>query len=114
MFQTDKSTQTLSQELGQPSSSAADKQMKTPGNKAVRWLKENYKGYLYVMPVILGILFFTLVPMALSFYYSFFDYNVLSPPKNFPINPSSCLSSSFCVATPMSLIFLIVSLAEIL
>lgn len=83
MFQTDKSTQTLSQELGQPSSSAADKQMKTPGNKVVRWLKENYKGYLYVMPVILGILFFTLVPMALSFYYSFFDYNVLSPPKNF-------------------------------
>ncbi len=83
MAQTDKSMQTLSQELGQPGSSATEKQKKTPGGKIVQWLKENYKGYLYVMPVILGILFFTLAPMLLSFYYSFFNYNVSQPPKDF-------------------------------
>lgn len=34
-----------------------------------------FTSYLFVLPVILGILLFTLVPMVTSLYYSFTDYN---------------------------------------
>ena len=34
-----------------------------------------FTSYLFVLPVILGILLFTLVPMMTSLYYSFTDYN---------------------------------------
>lgn len=38
-------------------------------------------GYLFVSPVVLGLLIFTLWPMLLSLYYSFTRYDLLSPPR---------------------------------
>jgi multiple sugar transport system permease protein len=42
--------------------------------------KEVFTGYLFASPWILGFLAFTLVPIVLSFYYSFCRYDVLRPP----------------------------------
>lgn len=45
---------------------------------------QDYGGYLYILPVLLGILLFTIVPMCTSLYYSFFDYKTYDVfPKNF-------------------------------
>lgn len=49
-------------------------------NKAIA---NNYAGWLFIMPTVLGILFFTLYPMCSSLVYSFFDYNIVKPPENF-------------------------------
>ena len=38
-------------------------------------------GYLFVSPVVLGLLIFTLWPMLMSLYYSFTKYDLLSPPR---------------------------------
>lgn len=38
-------------------------------------------GYVFTAPLIFGFLFFLLVPMIISMYYSFYDYNILSPAK---------------------------------
>ena len=38
-------------------------------------------GYVFTAPLIFGFLFFLLVPMIISMYYSFCDYNILSPAK---------------------------------
>lgn len=46
-------------------------------------VKRNYTGWLFIMPTVLGILFFTVYPMISSFVYSFFDYNIVDPPQNF-------------------------------
>lgn len=46
-------------------------------------VKRNYIGWLFIMPTVLGILFFTMYPMVASLVYSFFDYNVVDPPHNF-------------------------------
>ena len=43
-------------------------------------VRENVSGYLFILPVILGILVFTLTPFLLSFYYSFTDFDNLNPP----------------------------------
>jgi len=43
--------------------------------------KRNKEGYLFIGPVLLGLLFWVLGPMVLSFYYSFTNYNVLTPPR---------------------------------
>ncbi len=51
--------------------------------KSAKKIFSTYSGYLFIAPVMLGILIFTLVPMVLSLYYSFFDYNVVSAPTNF-------------------------------
>jgi multiple sugar transport system permease protein len=40
-----------------------------------RYFKKNWEGLLYVTPVILGILFFTVLPMVTSMYDSFFKYD---------------------------------------
>ena len=45
---------------------------------SIRKLKKDYGGYIYVIPVLLGIVFFTIVPMAVSAIYSLHDYNPLS------------------------------------
>ena len=44
----------------------------------MKMFKKNYGGYIYIMPVLLGILFFTIVPMIVSVVYSLHDYNPLS------------------------------------
>lgn len=44
-------------------------------NKIKSFIKENYAGYLFTLPLTLGILIFTLYPIIQSLYYSFHIYN---------------------------------------
>lgn len=44
-------------------------------------MRETLAGYSFIMPVILGLVLFTALPMILSLYYSFTKYDILSPPK---------------------------------
>jgi len=55
-------------------------------NKTIKFIKQNYTGYVFIMPIVLGVVLFTLIPMLSSFYYSFFDYNMISEPKNFGVH----------------------------
>lgn len=41
--------------------------------------KESTAGVMFSLPFIIGFLFFMVVPMGISLYYSFCDYNILSP-----------------------------------
>lgn len=41
--------------------------------------QENTAGVVFSLPFILGFLIFMIVPMGISFFYSFCDYNILSP-----------------------------------
>ncbi|MDY3918458.1 MAG: sugar ABC transporter permease [Candidatus Limivivens sp.] len=41
--------------------------------------KESVSGILFVMPFIIGLLLFLIVPLGISMYYAFCDYNILSP-----------------------------------
>ncbi|WP_305767394.1 carbohydrate ABC transporter permease [Candidatus Epulonipiscium viviparus] len=46
------------------------------------WLeKEHVAGVIFASPFIIGFLFFLIIPMLLSLYYSLCSYNILSPPK---------------------------------
>lgn len=50
--------------------------------------KESVSGVLFTLPFIIGFILFMIVPMGISLYYSFCDYDILSPPvftglKNF-------------------------------
>lgn len=50
-------------------------------DSVMRWLdKEPVAGIVCTSPFIIGFLLFMIVPMLLSLYYSFCDYNILSPP----------------------------------
>lgn len=42
---------------------------------------EKAAGYIFTMPFILGFTFFIIVPMIMSLYYAFCNYNILSPPS---------------------------------
>ncbi len=42
-------------------------------------LRDNTVGYLFAAPFIIGFCFLTLIPMALSLYYSFCNYKIASP-----------------------------------
>ena len=48
--------------------------------KLSAWFKKYYSGYLFVLPVVLGMLIFTFIPMLSSLIYSFCDYDVVNPP----------------------------------
>lgn len=41
----------------------------------------NKEGYAFLTPWLLGFILFTAIPMILSFYFSFTQYDVLTPPK---------------------------------
>ncbi|WMJ87082.1 carbohydrate ABC transporter permease [Anaerocolumna sp. MB42-C2] len=43
-------------------------------------IKSNIVGWAFALPAILGFLFLNLIPMLLSGYYSFCDYNIISKP----------------------------------
>ena len=43
--------------------------------------REDTAGYIFTLPFTLGFLFFMVVPMGISLYYSFCDYNILSAPE---------------------------------
>jgi multiple sugar transport system permease protein len=46
-----------------------------------RWLnKESSAGVVFTLPFSVGFLLFMIVPMGISLYYSFCDYDILSPP----------------------------------
>lgn len=47
--------------------------------------KNNRIGYLLVLPCVLGAIIFNFLPMALCLAYSFFDYDIITPPRNFGI-----------------------------
>lgn len=53
------------------------------GNAFLKFVKKNYEGFLFVLPLIVGIAMFTLQPVLSSLYYSFFDYDMVNDPKNF-------------------------------
>ena len=42
--------------------------------------KESVASVLFTLPFTIGFLLFMLVPMGISLYYSFCDYDILSPP----------------------------------
>lgn len=46
-------------------------------------LGKNWRSYIFVTPVVLGVLIFSLYPIISSLYYSFFTYNIAYPPYNF-------------------------------
>lgn len=41
--------------------------------------KENISGIIFTLPFTIGLLLFLIVPLCISLYYSFCDYNILSP-----------------------------------
>lgn len=45
----------------------------------IREKREKRKFFLFISPWVIGFLVFTLIPMMMSFYYSFTDWNVLTP-----------------------------------
>lgn len=55
--------------------------MKKNKNSSSILSKSSTAGILFSLPFIIGFLLFMLVPMAMSLYYSFCDFNVLSQPK---------------------------------
>lgn len=42
--------------------------------------QKNTAGYFFTLPFIIGFIMFLVVPMGISLYYSFCDYDILSPP----------------------------------
>lgn len=63
--------------------------MKDSINKPIKKIKtfhdfinnDNTVGYIFASPFIIGFLVFTLIPMCVSFYYSFTEYKITSAPK---------------------------------
>lgn len=47
--------------------------------------RTNWKSYIFVLPVVLGVLIFSLYPIISSLFYSFTDYNIAYPPYNFGV-----------------------------
>jgi multiple sugar transport system permease protein len=43
--------------------------------------KEKVAGYVFILPFIIGLLVFTVIPFFTSLYLAFTEYNVLTPPK---------------------------------
>lgn len=50
-------------------------------NKRSYYEKEKYRGYLYILPWIIGFVGLTFIPFLCLFYFSFTDYNIVSAPK---------------------------------
>jgi multiple sugar transport system permease protein len=46
-----------------------------------RWNREAFHAYVFMLPAILGLLFFTLGPVLASLWLSFTEYNILTPPR---------------------------------
>lgn len=44
------------------------------------WYKDNTVGFVFCLPFIIGFLFFLVIPMVNSIYYSFCNYNITKPP----------------------------------
>lgn len=46
----------------------------------------DWVGYVLIAPCMLGILIFNVFPMAMSLFYSFSTYDVITPPRNFGVH----------------------------
>lgn len=57
------------------------KRVKIKRNK----LKEDWLGYLFISPMVIGVIIFTIYPILSSIYYSFFTVNLINPPYDFGI-----------------------------
>ena len=73
--------------------------------------KESVAGVLFTLPFTIGFLLFMIVPMGISLYYSFCDYDILSPPvftglKNFI---SMCQDETFFKTLKVTFFFAFVS-----
>lgn len=44
------------------------------------WIKKNLAGYLFLLPWIIGLIMFTIIPIISSLYLSFTNYNIISTP----------------------------------
>ncbi len=55
-------------------------------NMSRRELQDQVAGMLFVAPWVIGFILWTLIPMASSFYYSFTQYDLLTPPRWLGLN----------------------------
>ena len=60
-------------------SSVAQQEQKA--HRRARFWRENFTGYMFVMPVVLGLIIWTFGPMIASAYYSLTEYNVVGAPE---------------------------------
>ena len=49
-------------------------------SRSLAW-REAAAGYFFIVPWIIGFVVFTFGPMIASLYYSFTEYNIITPPK---------------------------------
>lgn len=83
--------------------------------------RQDTAGYIFTLPFTLGFLLFMIVPMGISLYYSFCQYDILSPPvftglKNFQTMFADetffkTVSVTFffaCVSVPLKLLFALI------
>lgn len=46
-----------------------------------KWLKNNWAGYFFLMPWLIGLALFTIIPICTSLYLSFTEYSILNAPE---------------------------------
>lgn len=46
-----------------------------------KWLKNNWAGYFFLMPWLIGLALFTIIPICTSLYLSFTQYSILNAPE---------------------------------
>jgi multiple sugar transport system permease protein len=51
-----------------------------PRHSRIYW-RDTVQGYLFIMPVVLGLILFVFGPMVASLYFSFTEYSILKPPQ---------------------------------
>lgn len=54
---------------------------KSPSRKLNLAQREALTAYAFISPWVIGFLIFTIGPMLASFFFSFTEYNILSPPQ---------------------------------
>lgn len=84
-----------------------------PTNK-LRVVKNEIIAHIFILPLIVSILGFTLFPMGVSLYYSFFDYDIVSSPVNFGlhnyINPFTRDWAGFSGSLAVTFLYTLISL----
>lgn len=60
----------------------ADKKINSNGCRK-NFLKDNWLGYLFISPMVIGVLVFTIYPILSSVFYSFFTVDLIKPPYDF-------------------------------
>ncbi len=77
-------------------------------------IKREIVGHIFILPLIVCLLGFTFFPMGVSLYYSFFDYDIVSPPQNFGlqnyINPFTLDWHGFSSSLAITFLYTLVTL----